>query len=100
MKTNLTAPILFVTFVLTMETTALEREFNYFLEHQEELVKKYNGRYLVIVEEEVKGDFLTLKNAYEFAIKQFQLGTFLLQKCTPGEEAYTQTYRNRRVSFV
>ena len=83
-----------------MKTTALELEFKYFLDHQDELVKKFNGKYLVIIGEEVKGDFDTLKDAYEFAVKNFELGTFLLQKCTPGEEAYTQTYRNRRVSFA
>lgn len=83
-----------------MKTTALELEFKYFLDHQDELVQKFNGKFLVIVGEEVKGDFDTLKDAYEFAVKNFELGTFLLQKCTPGEEAYTQTYRNRRVSFA
>lgn len=33
----------------------LEREFTYYLSNQEELVKKYRGKFLVIKNEEVVG---------------------------------------------
>jgi len=70
----------------------IEKEFNWFLENQEELVKKYNGKILVIVDQEVKGAFDTDPEAYGFATKNFDYGSFLLQECVPGEEAYTITF--------
>ena len=36
-------------------TSPLEKEFKYYLEKQEELVKKYNGKVLVIKDCEVIG---------------------------------------------
>ena len=35
----------------------LEKEFQYYLDNQDELVKKYNGRVVVIVGENVVGDY-------------------------------------------
>lgn len=35
----------------------LEKEFKYFKDHQEELVKKHEGKYLVIVGKEVVGGY-------------------------------------------
>ena len=58
-------------------------------------MKKYNGRFLVIRDEQVEGDFSTQMDAYNWAAERFPLGTFLLQECTPGDEAYTQTFCSR-----
>ena len=73
----------------------LQREFDFYLSHQDELVQKYNGRFLVIRDEQVQGDFGTQMESYNWAIEHFPLGTFLLQKCSPGDEAYTQTFYSR-----
>ena len=35
----------------------LEKEFNYYLEHQNELVEKYNGKFVVIKDRNVVGAF-------------------------------------------
>jgi hypothetical protein len=77
----------------------LDKEFQYFVNHQEELVAKYNGRVIVIVGEEVIGDFSSEAEAYIAASKMYQPGSFLIQKCIPGKEAYKQTF-NSRVAFV
>ena len=76
----------------------LEKEFEYYLKHQEDLVKKYNNRFLIIIGEEVIDDFETEQEAFHVAKEKFKLGTFLIQFCTPGESGYTQTYYSR-VSF-
>jgi len=73
----------------------LDREFNYYLEHQNELLKKYNNRFLVIIEEKVVDDFATLEEAAEQTAKKYKLGTFLIQKCTEGDSAYTATFYSR-----
>ena len=75
----------------------LEREFQYYIDHQDELVKKYNGKVLVIIGETVVGVYDTEAEAYFSSIKKHTPGTFLVQLCTPGRDSYTQTFHSRVV---
>lgn len=77
----------------------LEKEFRYYLEHQAELVGKHNGKTLVIKGEEVIGVHDTEMAAYFETIKKHELGTFLIQFCEAGDNAYTQIFHSR-VSFA
>lgn len=73
----------------------LDKDFKYFLDNQEELVKKHNGKYLVIKDEAIRGVYDSELEAYTEAKKQFELGTFLIQHCLPGTEGYKQTFHSR-----
>ena len=73
----------------------LEKEFEYYLEHQDELVEKYNGKFIVIKDCNVIGVFDSELEAVEETAKQHELGSFLVQKCEPGTDSYTQTYHSR-----
>lgn len=73
----------------------LEQEFNYYLSHQDELVKKYNGKFVVIKDESVLGAYDSEAQAVVETSKSHELGTFLVQKCEPGRNSYTQTYHSR-----
>ena len=73
----------------------LEKEFQFYLENQEDLVKKYNGRYIVIRDQKVVGDYVSPSQAYEQSKTKYELGTFLIQFCTPGTNSYKQTYHSR-----
>ena len=77
----------------------LKREFQYYVEHQDELVSRYNGKHLVIKGEAVLGAYDSVQEAYVAAVKEHAPGTFLIQRCSPGEKDYTATY-NSRVGFV
>lgn len=77
----------------------LEKEFEYYLKHQAELVKKYNGKHIVIIGDEVVGVYDSDEEAYFASAKEYELGTFLIQYCEPGEDSYTQTFHSR-VTFV
>lgn len=77
----------------------LEKEFQYYLDHQKELVDKYSGKILVIVGEEVVGVYEDQAKAYLETIQTHKPGTFLIQRCSPGDKDYTQTFHSR-VSFV
>lgn len=77
----------------------LEKEFEYYLAHQDELVKQYNGRVIVIKDQKVIGDYDTEFEAVEETSKTQKPGTFLVQKCEPGTDAYTATFHSR-VAFV
>jgi hypothetical protein len=70
----------------------LDKEFKYFIDHQDELVKKYNHRFIVIIGEKVVGNYDDYEQALFETIKQYQPGTFLIQECIAGEEAYTETF--------
>ena len=76
----------------------LQKEFNYYLEHQSELVEKYNGKFIVIKDCRVLGSFDDELTAITEIQKEHKLGTFLVQKVTPGDEAYTQTFHSRVAS--
>lgn len=73
----------------------LEKEFKYFTEHQKDLVDKYEGKYIVLKEEKILGAYNSIAEAVEETSKTEELGTFLVQKCDPGEESYTQVFHSR-----
>ncbi len=77
----------------------MDELFQYYLSHQSELLKKYDGRYLVITDNGNVSDFETNKEAYLFGVEKYGLGNFLLQLCTPGNEAYTQHFYSQLVTF-
>lgn len=77
----------------------LEKEFQYYLDHQDELVKKYNRRVIVIKDEEVIGDYDSDIEAIIETEKKHALGTFLVQLCSEGTADYTQHFMSR-VSFA
>lgn len=77
----------------------LEKEFKYYLDNQDKLVEKYSGKVLVIKNYHVIGVYDTEPEAIEKTSKKEELGTFLVQKCEPGTDSYTQMY-NSRASFA
>ena len=73
----------------------LEKEFQFYLDHQDELVKGYDGKYIVIKNGEVLGAYDSDLEALEKTSKEHELGTFLIQKCEPGTESYSTTFHSR-----
>jgi len=78
---------------------SLKKEFDYYLKHQNELVKKYNGKHIVIKGTDILGAYDAENEAIRETMKEHKLGTFFVIKCEPGEDAYTQIFHSR-VSFV
>ena len=70
-------------------------EFEYFKKHQDELVEQYGGKFIVIKDQKVIGAYESLPDAVFETEKEHELGTFLVQKCDPGIEAYTQIFHSR-----
>jgi hypothetical protein len=71
---------------------ALEEEFDYYVQHQDELVETYLNKFIVIRGSAVEGAFDTAIEAYKDAMAKFEAGTFMIQHVTPGKESYSQTY--------
>lgn len=96
-KKNIAKQKVIYKFAVKSIKAMLEKEFKYYLNNQSELVKRYNRRFLVIKDESVVGDFATMEEAYFDSVTKYELGTFLIQECTEGDEAYTQTFHSRVV---
>ncbi len=71
------------------KTAAFQNELNFFMAHQDELVRAHRGKVLVIRGTEVVGVYSSPLEAYVNAQKSYELGTFMIQPCEPGSEAYT-----------
>ncbi len=80
-------------------TSALEKEFTYYLEHQDDFAKKYHGKFIVIKNCSVLGVYNSEIEAIETTKKEHDLGTFFVQKCESGNQNYTQTFHSR-VAFA
>jgi len=78
---------------------ALERAFHFYLANQDRLVDEYRGKFIVIKDDHVLGAYDDEVDAIRETLRDHPPGTFLVQKCLPGTEAYTQTYHSR-VAFV
>jgi len=73
-------------------------ELEFFKANQEELVRKHQGKILVIKGQAVVGAYTDIWSAYEEAQKEHPLGTFMLQPCEPGPQAYTVTITSTKLT--
>lgn len=63
--------------------------FHYYIENQKEILKKYNGKVIILKDFEVVGAYDNEWDAYETASEKYKPGTFIIQDVSPGTEAYT-----------
>lgn len=75
----------------------LIRAFDYYLAHQDDLVEKYDGKFIVIRNDTVLGAYGDEATAIRETTKTHAIGTFLVQRVSPGDTAYTQTFHSRVV---
>ncbi len=73
--------------------------FNFYLENQDDLVKTYNGKYVVISNQKEIRVYDNEDKAYKESLKEFGEGNFLLQYCSSGKEAFTRTCYNPIIAF-
>ena len=71
---------------------ALEKEYNYFLKHKDALLRSFRDKFIVIVGDEVMGNFDSQEEALKEASIKYKLGTFLIQKVSKGEDDITQRF--------
>ena len=73
------------------------RAFEWYLANQDALVKEYDGKVLAIKDGEVLGVFDTELTAVRDTRKRHDQSTFIVQRVSEGDEAYTATFRSRVV---
>jgi hypothetical protein len=74
-----------------------EQELEYFIANQERLVKEHGGKTLVLRGEEVVGVYDNALKAYLDATKKYDPGTFMIQPCVEGSDAYTVTITSHAI---
>lgn len=73
----------------------LEHEYQYYKDHEAELVRQYTGKFIGIVGDQVVGSYGTEIEGYIDLKKRYGLGNFLLQQAVPDGESQTQRYYSR-----
>ena len=58
----------------------LERQNQYFIQNEPELIERYGGQFIVIHNEKVAESFGSERDAYIYSVKHFQIGTFLIRE--------------------
>lgn len=64
----------------------LEKELKYFEEHKDELLKHYEGQFVLIKDDQLVGAFTTEEEAYQAGLEKFGNQPFLIKKVTKEEE--------------
>jgi hypothetical protein len=68
-----------------------DEELEYFISNQDDLVKKYRGKFLVIKGKSILGVYPSALEAYLSAQRSNDLGSVMIQSCEAGPDAYTVT---------
>ena len=79
------------------ENDLLDKNFKYYLDHQEEILKKFEGKVVIIKDEAVINNFDNYNDAYFYAKSYLEEGTYILQRCSSGNQDYSQTFHSRVV---
>jgi hypothetical protein len=66
----------------------LEKEWEYYETHRDEIVDKYCGKYAVITKDKVVAAYNDRKQAYNKTIKTIPLGSFMIHHITKEEEVF------------
>lgn len=75
----------------------LEKEFDYFIAHKDEIIKNYTNKYVVIVGETLVDVYDSKEIAYIESSKKYELGSFLIKYCDFNEESYIQSFNSRAI---
>ena len=67
----------------------LKKNLEWYIANQPELSAKYNGRILLIVDQQLVQAFDNMEEAYVEALKSYAPGSFTLQPCSPDADSYT-----------
>ena len=78
-------------------SSPLQPGVEFYLSHQDEMVEKYDGKFIAIKGGSVLAAYDDELTAVEETQKSHELGTFLVQKVSKGDVEYSQTFHSRAV---
>jgi len=74
-------------------------ELDFFIANQDELVKEHRGKFLAIKGREILGVYSSAIEAYQATRVNHELGSFMIQPCEAGVDAYTVTIASSVLSY-
>ncbi len=69
-----------------MATVALQAEYEYYLAHKNEIVKQYDGKFVVLKGQQLLGAYDDEIEALRETTKTHKLGTFMVHKVSSHED--------------
>lgn len=78
-----------------MDNNILKNNYDYYIKNHNEIVKKYLDKFIIIKDEKVVDAYNTFEEAVEESSKKYELGTFIIQKCSKNIEEDTQIFHSR-----
>ena len=78
----------------------IDKNYEWFKNNLPELVKTYDGQYVVVKDERVVAAYSSFDNAFKATIKKEVPGTFIIQLCSLDKEKTIQTFYTPRVNFA
>ncbi len=73
-----------------------KEDFEYFLDNKEEFLAQHSGKVLAIKDKQLLGVYGDVTTALEDVLEQgHEMGSFILQKCVPGDEEEKVVFRSR-----
>lgn len=76
------------------------KEFLWYEQHEAELLRRYLGRYLVIKDEQVIGDFSSRKIARQHTVPNHKPGTFIIHLCAKKNPSKMPRIRGHKLVIV
>lgn len=73
----------------------LKKNYNYYMSNHNDIIKKYLDKFIVIKDEQIVDSYDTFEEAFEESSKKYELGTFIIQKCTKNIEEDTRIFHSR-----
>ncbi len=73
--------------------SAVRKDFEFFLDHLPEYLRKYKGMWMVIRRRKLEKVFQSETDAVNYAFRTFRVGEFIIQKCEEPE-ACMQTFHS------
>ncbi len=75
--------------------TKLRKALDWYIKNQVELVEKYEGKFVVIKDDQLLGIYDNELTAFETTRKEHAPGSFIVKKCEAGRESYVQKFHSR-----
>ena len=76
------------------------KEYLWFKEHEETLMRRYYGRYIVIKNEQIIGDYGSWRLARQLTVKEHKPGTFIIQHCTERDPRWAPRLNRHKIVTV
>lgn len=75
-------------------------DFNWFVEHYDELYKQYGACFLAISNKKVLGSYKRPRQAIEETSKTVPLGQFIVQFCNGDDSGYTNYIASAQIAVI